>query len=211
MQRARAVRGAHRAAAAGAVEGVPVPGAGRRERGAGRAPRRRALPRHRRAVRRVPAPARRGPRRHGARGQRRDARQLPHTGRVHALPGLPRRRQAAVRVAAGRGRGPRAPRLRLRRARVPGPRRRVRVGQAPAAAAPGRPSRVVTYVLFASFSSRYALFVAAADGRGRRSLSRLLSGRLSGRFSGRRNCTDDAFLPRSQNASVSATCTRDFY
>lgn len=131
VQRGRAHGRAHRPAAAGQVEGVPVPVAGRRERGRGRAARRRPVLRHRRPVPRVPAPARRRVQLPGAREQRRDARQLPDPGRVHAVPELPQRQKGTVRVAVGRRRAARAPRLGFRRTGVSGPRRRVRLEQEP--------------------------------------------------------------------------------
>jgi len=140
VQRGRGLCRARRPAAAGPVEGVPVPVAGRRERGRGRAPRRRPVLRRRPAVRAVPVAARRRPR-HGAREQREHARQLPDPGRVHAVPELSERQEGTVRVAAGRRRQPGARRFRFRRTGVPGTRRRVRVEQT---STPGRPARLVT-------------------------------------------------------------------
>lgn len=105
--------------------------AGRRERGRGRPARRRPVLRHRRAVRRVPAQARGRGQLPGAREQRRDARQLPDPGRVHAVSELPQRQKGTVRVLVGRWRAPRAPRLRFRRTSVSETRRRVRLEQEP--------------------------------------------------------------------------------
>jgi len=147
VQRERGLRRAHWPAAAGPVEGVPVPVAGGRERGRGRAPRRRPVLHRRSAVRTVPVTARRRPR-HGAREQREHARQLPDPGRVHAVPELSERQEGTVRVAAGRRRPPSAPRFRFRRTGVPRSRRRVRMEQTSTS---GRPARLVMKTNFNDF------------------------------------------------------------